>query len=202
LSTHLHRLVTEIEPIKIPSRERWEGLMVSASLKLPFDYSYFWALHFYRAPENFWRRVEEFNAAVESSGLIQLAHGKEPEFTLPAAIIKRGISDAKISTVFIESWFHLSMLYGRLCELRESNEEFASLLAAGAPQATIGQRVWFARWLIANSYSLERDRQDCPSSDDLRHITGLPKGGSGSSVIEIMRYAVDAASDGLRLSGA
>jgi hypothetical protein len=42
----------------------------------------------------------------------------------------------------------------------------------------------------------------CPSSDDLRHIAGLPKGGSGSSVIEIMRHAVDAASDGLRLSGA
>ena len=42
----------------------------------------------------------------------------------------------------------------------------------------------------------------CPSSDDLRHIAGFRKGGSGSSVIEIMRHAVDAASDGLRLSGA
>jgi hypothetical protein len=42
----------------------------------------------------------------------------------------------------------------------------------------------------------------CPSSDDLRHIVGLQKGGSGSSVIEIMQHAVDAASDGLRLSGA
>jgi site-specific recombinase XerC len=42
----------------------------------------------------------------------------------------------------------------------------------------------------------------CPSSDDLRHIAGLQKGGSGPSVIEIMRHAVDAASDGLRLSGA
>ena len=42
----------------------------------------------------------------------------------------------------------------------------------------------------------------CPSSDDLRHIAGLQKGGSGSSVIEIMRHAGGAASDGLRLSGA
>ena len=42
----------------------------------------------------------------------------------------------------------------------------------------------------------------CPSSDDLRHIVGLRKGGSGSSVIEIMRHAGGAASDGLRLSGA
>jgi hypothetical protein len=43
---------------------------------------------------------------------------------------------------------------------------------------------------------------DCPSSDDLRHVAGLQKGGSGSSVIEIMRHAGGAASDGLRLSGA
>jgi hypothetical protein len=41
----------------------------------------------------------------------------------------------------------------------------------------------------------------CPSSDDLRHVAGFQKGGSGSCVIEIMRHAVDAASDGLRLSG-
>jgi GAF domain-containing protein len=41
----------------------------------------------------------------------------------------------------------------------------------------------------------------CPSSDDLRHVAGFQKGGSGSSVIEITRHAVDAASDGLRLSG-
>jgi hypothetical protein len=46
------------------------------------------------------------------------------------------------------------------------------------------------------------DRLGCPSSDDLRHIAGLQKGGSGSSVIEIIRHAVGAASDGLRLCGA
>ena len=38
----------------------------------------------------------------------------------------------------------------------------------------------------------------CPSSDDLRQIAGFRKRGFGSSVIEIMRHAVDAASDGLR----
>jgi co-chaperonin GroES (HSP10) len=43
---------------------------------------------------------------------------------------------------------------------------------------------------------------ECPSPDDLRHIAGFQKGGSGSSLIEIMRHAVGAASDGLRLSGA
>ena len=42
---------------------------------------------------------------------------------------------------------------------------------------------------------------ECPSSDDLRQFACFRKGGSGSSVIEIMRRAVDAASGGLRLSG-
>ena len=53
--------------------------------------------------------------------------------------------------------------------------------------------------------SLRRTRSGhhllCPSSDDLRHVACFQKGGSGSSVFEIMRHAVDAASDGLRLSG-
>src|ERR1700733_1940324 len=48
----------------------------------------------------------------------------------------------------------------------------------------------------------DRALDGCPSSDDLRQIAGFQKGGSGSSMIEIMRHAVDAASDGLRLSGA
>ena len=50
----------------------------------------------------------------------------------------------------------------------------------------------------ATEFSYKRER---PSSDDLRHVACFRKGGSGSSVIEIMRHAVDAASDGLRLSG-
>ena len=36
---------------------------------------------------------------------------------------------------------------------------------------------------------------------DLRHIAGFQKGGSGSSAVEIMRHAVDAANDDLRWSG-
>jgi hypothetical protein len=65
-----------------------------------------------------------------------------------------------------------------------------------------------ALWLSATGGHVAKPPQnivlvvECPSSDDLRHIAGFRKGGSGSSVIEIMRHAVDAASDGLRLSGA
>jgi hypothetical protein len=41
----------------------------------------------------------------------------------------------------------------------------------------------------------------CPSSGDLRHMAGFRKGGSGSSVVEIMRHAVDVANDDWRWSG-
>jgi hypothetical protein len=41
----------------------------------------------------------------------------------------------------------------------------------------------------------------CPSSADLRQFAGFWKGGCGSSVVEIMRPAVDAANDDLRWSG-
>jgi hypothetical protein len=50
--------------------------------------------------------------------------------------------------------------------------------------------------------ALDESYSQCPSPDDLRHIAGFQKGGSGSSLIEIMRQAVGAASDGLLLSGA
>jgi hypothetical protein len=50
-----------------------------------------------------------------------------------------------------------------------------------------------AQILHGNVYGwFERIERGCPSSDDLRHVAGFQKGGSGSSVIEIMRHAVDA----------
>jgi hypothetical protein len=66
-----------------------------------------------------------------------------------AAVIRRGIEEARISTAFFNSWFRLGMLYGRLCELRSSNEEMAHTFKGGVAEAVIGQRVWYARWLLA-----------------------------------------------------
>ena len=48
---------------------------------------------------------------------------------------------------------------------------------------------------------LEAAGEECPSSDDLRQFVGFREGGSGSSVVEVMRRVVGAASDDLRLSG-
>jgi len=45
------------------------------------------------------------------------------------------------------------------------------------------------------------DIKKCPSSDDLGHFVSVRKGGSGSSVGDVMRPAGDAASGGWRWSG-
>lgn len=164
LRAQLHDFVTEIQPIKIPSRQIWEALQVQASLGLPFDYAYYWALHFYRVPEKFRKRVEEFNTAVERSGLTHLARDMEPDVTTPASIVRRGISEARLSTALIDSWFVFGELQGRLCELRGANEEMAHLLKVGADEAVIGQRVWYARWLIAHGNPLEDGRKDAESN--------------------------------------
>jgi hypothetical protein len=182
LRARLHELVTEIEPIRIPSRQMWEALQVQTSLGLPFDYAYYWALHFYRAPEKFRKRVEEFNTAVEHSGLLHLARDEEPDVNTPASIIRRGISEARISTAFIESWFKLGELDRQLWELRAANEEMAHLLKVGADEAVIGQRVWYARWLLANANPLEEERRDAESDladlcrDILRGTRKVPNG--------------------------
>ena len=39
--------------------------------------------------------------------------------------------------------------------------------------------------VLDDAASIQRDVDDCPSSDDLRHIAGFQKGGSGSSVIRL-----------------
>ena len=163
LSARFHRYTTEIEPIKSPSREMWEGLLVQASLRLPFDYPYFWALHFYKGSGGFRQRVDELNKAVESSGLTQLRHGEEPETISPAAVIRRGIEGARISSAFLDSWIHLARLYGQLIELRATNEEMAHTFEAGATAPVVGQRVWYARWLIAHANPLEEKRQNVES---------------------------------------
>jgi nucleoside-diphosphate-sugar epimerase len=81
------------------------------------------------------------------------------------------------------------------------------LISAGFEVVSVsrGQRSPYqphGAWKFVRTVTLDREAEECPSSDDLRHVAGLQKGGSGSYVIEIMRHAGGAASDGLRLSGA
>jgi hypothetical protein len=139
----------------------WEGLLVRASLGLPFDYPYFWALHFYKGSDEFRRQVDEFNKAVESSGLVQLACGREPDFDSDAAVIRHGIANTRMYVVCVHRRLvSMGMLYGRLSELRATNDGMAHTFKGAVAEAKIGQRVWYARWLLANTNPLEKERRD------------------------------------------
>jgi len=76
---------------------------------------------------------------------------------------------------------------------------WGTLVAAELIAATrgIGHFIMSASQFLATDFVFV----GCPSSDDLRHFVGFREGGSGSLVVEVMRPAVDAASDDLRLSG-
>jgi Trypsin-like peptidase domain len=72
----------------------------------------------------------------------------------------------------------------------------------GMSGAPVIRRSWGTHSLASGGTSSNSTPQSkCPSSDDLRQFACFWKGGSGSSAVEIMRHAVDAANDDLRWSG-
>src|SRR5580693_5231247 len=73
LERDLLELVRVIERINIPSREAWEGMLVAQSLNLPMeDDRLYWAYHAYYGSERFRRVVDDYNEAVDASGLPDL----------------------------------------------------------------------------------------------------------------------------------
>jgi hypothetical protein len=160
LRTESHQILVELEPIRLPSREMWELMHLQKSLKIPFDFAYYWALHAYRGDPRLLKRIEEYNQAIEDAGITPLARGEEPAAHSDAAIIQRGISEQRISQAFLDAWFHLGMLFRQLIDLRSANDERAHALENAAAETVIGQRVWYARWVTANSGALLERRED------------------------------------------
>jgi hypothetical protein len=78
LLTASHQILMEIEPIRLPSRENWEAMQVQKSLRLPFDFAYYWGLHAYLGDPRLLKRIEEYNQAIEDAGIASLARGEEP----------------------------------------------------------------------------------------------------------------------------
>ena len=76
LERELMELVRVIERINIPSQAAWEGMLVAQSLNLPMeDDRLYWAYHAYYGSERFRRVVDDYNKAVDASGLPDLARG-------------------------------------------------------------------------------------------------------------------------------
>ena len=153
-------MLLEIEPIRLPSREMWEAMQVQKSLRLPFDFAYYWGLHAYLGNRRLLKRIEEYNQAIEDADIASLARGEEPAAHSDAAMIQRGIREQRISQAFLDAWFHLGMLFRQLIELRSANVEQAHTFENAAAETVIGQRVWYARWMATNSGELLERRDD------------------------------------------
>ena len=105
LRWQLMHLAGLIEPIKIPSKEAWEGMLLELSLGLPFkNEDLYWAYHAYFGSERFRAAVDEFNGAVTDSGLVELAQGKAPDENSAASQVLRTIDDKR--SALLDSWFH------------------------------------------------------------------------------------------------
>jgi hypothetical protein len=73
LERELMELARVIERINIPSQAAWEGMLVAQSLNLPKeDDRLYWAYHAYYGSERFRRTVDDYNKAVDASGLPDL----------------------------------------------------------------------------------------------------------------------------------
>ena len=168
LQKELVDLAHVIEPIAIPSKETWEGMLVEHSLNVTFkNERLYWAYYAYFGSENFRAAVHDYNTEVRFSGLVELAQGKAPERNSPASSVLRAIENKQPSSALLDSWFHFGVLLGRQYELLEANGDHKGLfqrdLKAGAASAAIGQQVWYARWLVKNAKTLARDREGVQS---------------------------------------
>ena len=88
-----------------------------------------------------------------------------------------------------------SMYYGWSKEFLEAGKR---RLAGDTARAATSDEVKDLRREATTLKEVVADLTLCPSSDNLRLIRRLAKGGSGSSGLEFKRPAVDAASGGLR----
>jgi hypothetical protein len=106
-----------------------------------------------------------------------------------ASFVLRGVETGQPSSALLDSWFHLGTLLGRRLELLGSDPDQRRLyqinLKSGAPSTSIGQHVWYARWLIKNCRDFKNYRATaeyeltgvCKDIVDQRRVLGGPHGG-------------------------
>jgi hypothetical protein len=162
LREELQQIATGIEPIVIPSDEEWEFILYMESIKQkwPSDIPYWW-LHDYPSSEAHRARVKALNKDIERSGIREVATGATPTEGCPAWVVLRATEKQVLSSAFIDPWAALNILLGRLLELRElgpSSKAHWKGVKSAASNSTVGQHVWYARWVLKYARDLEGDR--------------------------------------------
>lgn len=163
-----------LQPIFIPSTEQIDEMSVRTSLGLKSKYDEsFWWYYAYATSESYRELVGEYNDRIAALGVPPLVldpdrpaqvltQRSSAEEHCHVALIRRGIAEKRISTEFVNAWGRLNLaagLYHALIHLGKSEEvESRRKFKAGLKSDTIGQRVWYARWLLAHTNNFGKDR--------------------------------------------
>jgi hypothetical protein len=150
-------------PILIPTQEEMDEMFVRKSLGLKSRYdNLFWWYALHGTSDAYRGLVEDYNTSLAWAGLLgEDQQGPTPESS-HVAVISSGLSKGKISTRFIKAWGALGMLSGLYIALiqlgKEEEARSRGDFTAGVKSSNIGQRVWYARWLLANIKDVKKDR--------------------------------------------
>jgi hypothetical protein len=127
----------------------------------------YWWDHQYPSTNDYRARVKEFNKEVESCGIHDWARGVPIREGCPIWVVSKTIEEQKLSSAFIDAWTNLNILMGRLFELREFQESASKAhrksVKSAARNATLGQHIWYAHWVLKHARDFENDR---PEADD------------------------------------
>jgi hypothetical protein len=160
LTHEFDRTLDLLEPILIPTQEDIDRMSVLVSLGLKDDH--FWWYFVYAKSDSYRELVEEYNQSRAAAGLL-IPDQQAPELkNSHVAVIRRGMSEKRISTGFLKSWGALEMLSGLYCALvqlgKSEEQESRRKFKAGLTDSRIGHQVWYARWLLANTKDVKKDR--------------------------------------------
>jgi hypothetical protein len=160
LREELRQLTIALEPINLPTKEEWQLILYMESIGQVWGSADpYWWNHEYPSTNDYRARVKEFNEEVERSGIHDRARGVEIREGAPIWVVSKAIEDQKLSSAFIDAWATLNNLMGRLIELREFQASASKVhrksVASAARNATLGQHIWYAHWVLKHAPHLE-----------------------------------------------
>jgi hypothetical protein len=162
LRKDLREMADVLEPIALPTDEEWEFILYKTSIGDPWpNETPYWWFHDYPSSNGYRARAKEFNKEVEQTGIRQFATNDAVKDWCAVSVVLRAIEEERLSSAFIDAWAQLNSLLGRLLELRESQPSgkahWKSERSAGR-NSTIGQHIWYARWVVEHAPDLKKDR--------------------------------------------
>jgi hypothetical protein len=167
-----------LEPIRIPTQDEIDEFFVLKSIGQASRYDPFWWFAYNARSPGYCELVEEYNESIRSAGLLPGDQSSEFEYSA-VAVVRRSLEEERISTGFVKAWGSLHLIIGRyysVLQLAEEEESrFRAETRAALKSSIIGQRVWYSRWLLANTADFKKDKDEAINSL-LTICVGMAKG--------------------------